>query len=113
MTDKVNHPSHYNSHPSGIECITIIEHMPHNIGAAVKYLWRAGLKENSPTLEDYDKAIWYIEREKQRLGLEVKEESKICLHTSKIYNSKDKTYKCNDCGSVGTILIGSYRYGTI
>ena len=37
----INHPQHYNQHPSGIECITIVEHMTFNIGNAVKYLWRA------------------------------------------------------------------------
>jgi hypothetical protein len=66
--DRVNHPPHYNAHPSGIECVTIVEHMPFNIGNAIKYLWRAGLKEDAPTDEDYQKAIWYIERERERLA---------------------------------------------
>lgn len=57
----VNHPSHYNSHPSGVECIDIVEHMPFNVGNAIKYLWRAGLKGDA--VEDMRKAIWYIERE--------------------------------------------------
>jgi len=61
MSDSVDHPQHYNSHPSGVECITIIEHMPFNIGSAMKYLWREGLKANS--IEDLRKAMWYIERE--------------------------------------------------
>lgn len=65
--ETVNHPIRYNSHPSGIECIAIIEHMPFNIGSAIKYLWRAGLKENAPTEQDFDKAIWCIQREKLRL----------------------------------------------
>ena len=65
--DSVNHPTHYNQHPSGVECIDIIEWMPLNIGNAVKYLWRAGLKDSAPTAEDYKKAIWYINREIERL----------------------------------------------
>ena len=65
--EQVNHPPHYNSHPSGIECIVVVQHMPFNIGNAIKYLWRAGLKENAPTEQDYDKAIWYINQEKKRL----------------------------------------------
>lgn len=65
--ESVNHPRHYNSHPSGVECIAIIEHFCHNIGAAVKYLWRAGLKPNADHIEDLRKAIWYIEREIERL----------------------------------------------
>jgi hypothetical protein len=65
--DSVNHPKHYNSHPSGVECIDIIEHMPLCTGNVIKYLWRAGLKDTAPTLEDYKKARWYLEREIRRL----------------------------------------------
>lgn len=64
MSDQVNHPRHYNSHPSGIECIEVVEHMPFNIGNAVKYLWRCGLKGDE--IEDLKKARWYIEREIQK-----------------------------------------------
>jgi hypothetical protein len=63
--DPVDHPAHYTSHPSGIECITVVEHMPFNIGNAVKYLWRAGLK--GATIVDLEKAAWYVRREIQRL----------------------------------------------
>lgn len=59
--DPVNHPPHYTSHPSGIECIQITEHMGFNLGNAVKYIWRADLKGNS--IEDLEKAVWYIQRE--------------------------------------------------
>jgi hypothetical protein len=59
--DPVNHPAHYTSHPSGVECITVTEHMGFNLGNAVKYIWRADLKGNG--LEDLRKARWYIERE--------------------------------------------------
>lgn len=66
MSDPVNHPSHYTSHPSGVECITITEHMNFNLGNALKYIWRAGDKGN--LLEDLQKARWYIDREIKRLG---------------------------------------------
>lgn len=59
--DIVNNPKHYNSHPSGIECITVVEHMGYNLGNAIKYIWRADLKNNA--IEDLEKARWYIERE--------------------------------------------------
>ena len=62
--DVVNHPSHYVSHPSGVECITITEHINFNIGNAVKYLWRADQKNG---LEDLKKAAWYVKREIERL----------------------------------------------
>lgn len=42
--DNVNSPRHYTSHPSGIECIQITEHYGFNVGNAIKYLWRNGLK---------------------------------------------------------------------
>lgn len=64
--EKVNHPKHYNSHPSGIECIEIARHYCFSIGNAFKYLWRAGLKKDNglkdidKEIEDLEKAIWYI-----------------------------------------------------
>lgn len=61
----VNHPKHYTSHPSGVECIQITEHMNFNLGNAVKYIWRASLKGKE--IQDLEKALWYIEREIQRL----------------------------------------------
>lgn len=60
-------PSHYKSHPSGIECITIAEHYNFCIGNAIKYLWRAGHKSATPATTDLEKAIWYIQREVTRL----------------------------------------------
>lgn len=64
--DNVNHPPHYNAHPSGVECIQVTEHMNFCIGNAVKYLWRAGLKGDA--LEDLEKAKFYIEREIARVS---------------------------------------------
>lgn len=62
MSDQINHPKHYTSHPSGIECIQITEYMGFNLGNAVKYIWRADLKHDDAT-EDLKKAKWYIDRE--------------------------------------------------
>jgi hypothetical protein len=59
--DPVEHPSHYTSHPSGVECIQITQHMNFCIGNAVKYLWRADLKWDA--IEDLKKARWYIDQE--------------------------------------------------
>lgn len=64
--DPVNNPAHYTSHPSGVECITVVRHMGFNVGNAMKYLWRAGLK-TSCALEDLKKARWYIDDEIFRL----------------------------------------------
>lgn len=57
----VNHPTHYNKHPSGIECIDVIEHFSCNVANAIKYLWRADYKD--ATIEDLEKAVWYVKRE--------------------------------------------------
>ena len=64
MSDPVNHPDHYTSHPSGIECIQITEHMNFNCGNVVKYVWRADLKGNA--VEDLEKAEFYLRREINR-----------------------------------------------
>ncbi len=67
--DNVAHPAHYTSHPSGIECIQITEHMGFNLGNALKYIWRCDLKRDA--IEDLEKAKWYVEREidKRRITL--------------------------------------------
>lgn len=57
MTEAVNHPIHYTSHPSGVECIEIIRHMGFNLGCVIKYAWRADLKGG---IEDLEKAQFYI-----------------------------------------------------
>ena len=67
MPDLVNHPPHYTDHPSGVECITITEHYNFNVGNAIKYLWRAGLKVGTDPVEDLRKAAWYVNREIARL----------------------------------------------
>ncbi len=68
--DPVNHPPHYMQDPSGVECITITRHRNFNIGNAIKYLWRAGLKDGNSDIQDLQKAVWYIEDEIKRLEKE-------------------------------------------
>lgn len=64
MSDSVNHPSHYHSEywhskcGKTVECIDIVRHMDFSLGNAVKYIWRAGKKDDE--LEDLRKANWYI-----------------------------------------------------
>lgn len=60
-TDEINHPPHYNEHPSKEECITIVEHFNFNMGNAIKYIWRADQKGDA--ISDLKKAAWYIQRE--------------------------------------------------
>jgi hypothetical protein len=61
--DKVNHPKHYKSSPSGVECIVVAEHLNFCLGNVMKYIWRADHKNG---LEDLKKAAWYLNREIQR-----------------------------------------------
>lgn len=68
--DPVNHPTHYSGHPSGVECISVVEHFNFNRGNAIKYIWRAEHKGNE--IQDLQKAGWYIEREIKRLSNEPK-----------------------------------------
>lgn len=63
-SDPVNNPKHYNSHPSGVECITVAEHMGFNLGNVLKYIWRADHK--GVPLQDLEKAAWYLNREIER-----------------------------------------------
>ncbi len=64
MNDPVNKPKHYTEHPSGVECIQITEHMGFCLGNAVKYIWRADLKNDA--IEDQRKVCWYLDREIER-----------------------------------------------
>lgn len=58
--DMINHPPHYTSCPSGIECIEIAELLPFCLGNCYKYLHRAGLKGEMHT--DLQKAVFYARR---------------------------------------------------
>lgn len=79
MASNIDHPVHYNSHPSGVECIDIAEHHNFNVGNAIKYIWRAGIKKEQglsdleKELEDIDKAIWYLTRHRNNLDSKIKD----------------------------------------
>lgn len=69
--DPIN-PSHYKSHPSGIECIEITRHFNFNIGNVIKYLWRNGLKDGNSSLQELKKARWYLDDEIKNLEGQLK-----------------------------------------
>lgn len=72
---KVEHPSHYTwlKDLCGIEVIDITRHMNFNLGNCIKYVLRAGHKseegytEKDKTIEDLEKAIFYIKDEIERI----------------------------------------------
>lgn len=67
IKDNVNRPSHYTD--GKIEVIDFIEDKKLNFhrGNAIKYIARAGKKHKNKEVEDLRKAIWYLEREIQRI----------------------------------------------
>lgn len=64
--DPIHHPKHY-THYKGLEVIQLTEQMNFNKGNAVKYVARAGIKDQSKEIEDLEKAKWYIQREIDRV----------------------------------------------
>lgn len=79
--EMVNHPKHYNTHPSGVECLDIVRHHNFNVGNVIKYCWRAGLKHEEgkddlvKQIEDLRKAEFYLRDEIMRLDAFLKKES--------------------------------------
>lgn len=71
--DVVNHPSHYTQY-TGFEVIDVCEQLRapdgsgnFNRGNAFKYLARAGWKNPAKEIEDLKKAVFYLQREIDRL----------------------------------------------
>lgn len=92
--EEVNHPKHYTSHPSGVECIQVTEHMNFNLGNATKYIWRADLKHDDGGIIDLEKAEFYVKREiARRKALKAKKDLIVSgtidasqLHADSIHN---------------------------
>lgn len=78
--DNVNHPPHYTwlKDKCGIEVIDITRHMDFCLGNAIKYILRAGRKQdasltdNQKEIEDLKKAIFYISDRVKQLGGEIR-----------------------------------------
>ena len=99
--DAVTHPPHYNASPSGVECIEVVRHMTFNVGSAVKYCWRAGLK-SSNAVEDLRKAVFYINDEIERLEKMTTVDSSSVIHAYFLENTKpsvqsDGVERFEDC----------------
>lgn len=57
---EINKAAHYNQHPSGVECIDVIEDMPFLLANAFKYCNRR--KHKGSELSDLKKALYYVQR---------------------------------------------------
>lgn len=105
--DSVNHPAHYTSDPSGVECIQITRHRTFNVGNAIKHLWRAGLKRDEgrevvdKQIEDLEKAIWYLNDEIKLLRGEADP-----VPIAGSYNGQELVR--NIAGSVKPLLLGAF-----
>ena len=97
--DEVNHPAHYTAY-EGLEVIQLTEQMNFNRGNAVKYIARAGLKSYSTEIQDLKKALWYIQREINRM------EAKLCAEWEnevldtlrrKLMAPTDELEECDEC----------------
>lgn len=64
MASAVNHPAHYGG-DNVYEVIKVIRawRLGFALGNAVKYIGRAGKKDASKTIEDLEKAVWYLQDE--------------------------------------------------
>jgi len=64
-TEAVNHPAHYGGADNPYEAIKVIEawSLGFCLGNTVKYISRAGKKSAAATVEDLEKARWYLDRE--------------------------------------------------
>lgn len=66
-SETVNHPSHYGGDTT-YEHIKVVRAwgLNYELGNATKYICRAGKKDQSKTLEDLEKAVWYLQAEIER-----------------------------------------------
>jgi hypothetical protein len=67
--ENVNHPSHYGGKENVYEAIKVIEawNLGFCLGNVVKYISRAGKKNNNTLIQDLEKAKWYLNREIEKL----------------------------------------------
>lgn len=78
--DVINRPSHYGGdvEDNPYETIKVIEawKLGFHLGNVVKYVSRAGKKEEADEVDDLKKAEWYLRREIKRLRKEERKERK-------------------------------------
>ena len=97
--DEVNYPVHYTAY-EGLEVIQLTEQMNFNRGNAVKYIARAGLKSYDTEIQDLEKALWYIQREIDRMEAKVRTEGDhVALEAlrRKLSAPADELEECDEC----------------
>jgi hypothetical protein len=58
--DEVQKAKHYESHPSGVAAVELLELLNWNLGTVLKYVWRRDIKGSA--IKDLEKACWYLKR---------------------------------------------------
>ncbi len=74
MSEHVNNPAHYGGATNPYEAIKVIEAwgLDFTLGNTVKYISRAGKKHPEKTIEDLEKAKWYLQRRIDQLNDQIK-----------------------------------------
>jgi Protein of unknwon function (DUF3310) len=69
MKESVKNPAHYGGADNPYEAIKVIEAwgLGFSLGNTVKYISRAGKKDEAKTIEDLEKALWYLDRAIEKL----------------------------------------------
>jgi len=77
--ESINHPQHYGGKDNPYEAIKVIEAWDSTfcIGNVIKYISRAGKKDQSKELEDLKKALWYLQREISKKELKIELDRKL------------------------------------
>ena len=72
--EMVNHPQHYGGKDNIYEAIKVIDawELGFSLGNTIKYISRAGKKNQTKELEDLKKSLWYLEHHIKNLENKLK-----------------------------------------
>jgi hypothetical protein len=75
--EMVSHPQHYGGKDNVYEAIKVIDawDLGFSLGNTIKYISRAGKKNQTKELEDLKKALWYLNHHIETLEAKLKENS--------------------------------------
>lgn len=108
-SDPVNHPSHYTSHPSGVESIEMTRWLRGPYSNALKYVLRGwnGLKDDP--IQDLEKALWYLDDAYEYIALNSQEINELCKDAFKRWDNHEPDREFSLC--VDLILEASQENG--
>ncbi len=96
MKEQVNHPEHYGGSENPYEVIKVIRALGLNfsLGNVLKYIARAGKKDESKLLQDLEKAAWYLNDEIETIKKTqiVKKDELIVVEPNDKYNQIIEKY---------------------